>query len=109
MAFTLIESYTCKRKHIFQETPLIYRIIENGGILGCILDSDMALYGAEENYFSFLAGNYKQELNPQNPLGMKGEIAKAYAELLQQIWSGCNSFVSPRSFKVLTTEMLFSY
>jgi len=49
----------------------------------------------------FLAGNYKQELNPQNPLGMRGEVAKAYAELMHQIWSGYHSFVSPRNFKMV--------
>ncbi|XP_065058789.1 ubiquitin carboxyl-terminal hydrolase 15-like [Rhopilema esculentum] len=48
----------------------------------------------------FIAGNYKNELNPQNPLGMRGEIAIAYAELMLQIWSGHHSFVSPRNFKV---------
>ena len=51
-------------------------------------------------FLLLLAGNYKKELNPQNPLGMKGEIAKAYAELLHQMWSGYNSYVSPRNFKV---------
>eukprot|EP00794_Sanderia_malayensis_P007084 gene7084-7884_t len=48
----------------------------------------------------FIADNYKHELNPQNPLGMRGEIAKAYADLMHHMWSGYNSFVSPRNFKM---------
>lgn len=32
---------------------------------------------------------------------MKGEIAKAYAELIKQLWSGKYSYVTPRPFKVI--------
>ncbi|XP_078369197.1 ubiquitin carboxyl-terminal hydrolase 4-like [Oculina patagonica] len=48
----------------------------------------------------FLAGNYKDELNRSNPLGMRGEIANAYAGLLNQIWNEHYSSVAPRQFKM---------
>ena len=48
----------------------------------------------------FLAGNYKDELNRNNPLGMRGEIANAYAGLLNQIWNEQYSSVAPRQFKM---------
>lgn len=48
----------------------------------------------------FLKDKYTDELNEDNPLGMKGEIARAYAELIKQIWSGKYSYVTPRPFKV---------
>lgn len=48
----------------------------------------------------FLKDKYQEELNEDNPLGMKGEIAKAYAELIKQLWSGKYSYVTPRPFKV---------
>lgn len=48
----------------------------------------------------FLKDKYQDELNEDNPLGMKGEIAKAYAELTKQLWSGKYSYVTPRAFKV---------
>ena len=35
----------------------------------------------------FLSGHYKLELNTDNPLGHKGEVATAYADLLRLIWS----------------------
>ncbi|XP_062374038.1 ubiquitin carboxyl-terminal hydrolase 15-like isoform X4 [Sardina pilchardus] len=47
----------------------------------------------------FLKDKYQDELNEDNPLGMKGEIAKAYAELAKQLWSGKYSYVTPRAFK----------
>ncbi|KAM9751015.1 LOW QUALITY PROTEIN: ubiquitin carboxyl-terminal hydrolase 11-like [Menidia menidia] len=40
-----------------------------------------------------------EELNFSNPLGMGGEIAEAYADLVKQIWSGRHSSVVPRVFK----------
>ncbi len=48
----------------------------------------------------FLKDQHQVKLNQDNPLGMKGEIAKAYAELIKQLWSGKCSYVTPRPFKV---------
>ncbi|MEE6480705.1 hypothetical protein FKM82_012651 [Ascaphus truei] len=47
----------------------------------------------------FLNDKFQDELNLDNPLGMRGEIAKSYAELIKQIWSGKYSYVTPRAFK----------
>ncbi|XP_049622696.1 ubiquitin carboxyl-terminal hydrolase 15-like [Suncus etruscus] len=47
----------------------------------------------------FLSDKYQEELNFDNPLGMGGEIAKSYAELIKQIWSGKFSSVKPTAFK----------
>ncbi|XP_061571267.1 ubiquitin carboxyl-terminal hydrolase 15-like isoform X3 [Cololabis saira] len=47
----------------------------------------------------FLKDKYTEELNEDNPLGMKGEIARAWAELGKQLWSGKYSYVTPRPFK----------
>uniref|UniRef100_A0A8C2Z5U6 Ubiquitin carboxyl-terminal hydrolase n=1 Tax=Cyclopterus lumpus TaxID=8103 RepID=A0A8C2Z5U6_CYCLU len=44
----------------------------------------------------FLKDKFTDEMNEDNPLGMKGEIAKAYAELIKQLWSGKFSYVTPR-------------
>lgn len=47
------------------------------------------------------AGVYKDELNPDNPLGMHGAIAEAFGALLHRIWdtnSTATSY-SPREFK----------
>ncbi|XP_071068165.1 ubiquitin carboxyl-terminal hydrolase 4 isoform X6 [Dasypus novemcinctus] len=47
----------------------------------------------------FLKDEYEAEINRDNPLGMKGEIAEAYAELIKQMWSGRDAYVAPRLFK----------
>ncbi|KAM5153968.1 ubiquitin carboxyl-terminal hydrolase 4 isoform 4-T4 [Callospermophilus lateralis] len=47
----------------------------------------------------FLKNEYEAEINRDNPLGMKGEIAEAYAELIKQMWSGRDAHVAPRMFK----------
>ncbi|XP_071818107.1 ubiquitin carboxyl-terminal hydrolase 15-like isoform X2 [Apostichopus japonicus] len=48
----------------------------------------------------FLNDEYKDELNLDNPLGMNGEIAKSYAELLKHMWSGMYGYTIPRNFKM---------
>uniref|UniRef100_A0A670Z706 Ubiquitin carboxyl-terminal hydrolase n=1 Tax=Pseudonaja textilis TaxID=8673 RepID=A0A670Z706_PSETE len=47
----------------------------------------------------FLNNHYLDELNFSNPLGMKGEIAEAYADLIKQKWSGHHRSIVPRMFK----------
>ncbi|EFJ42377.1 hypothetical protein VOLCADRAFT_67166, partial [Volvox carteri f. nagariensis] len=48
---------------------------------------------------AFLGGGYLQDLNRSNPLGMKGELAEAFGGLMEQLWRGGLSAVTPRSFK----------
>ncbi|GAA5827452.1 hypothetical protein JCM11251_003818 [Rhodosporidiobolus azoricus] len=47
----------------------------------------------------FLSGVYKSELNPSNPLGMRGQVATAFGELIERLWHGTSSSVAPREFK----------
>lgn len=48
----------------------------------------------------FLTDQYEAEINRENPLGMRGEIAEAYADLVKQMWMSRSSYVAPRTFKV---------
>jgi ubiquitin carboxyl-terminal hydrolase 4/11/15 len=32
--------------------------------------------------------NYVEDINEDNPLGMKGEIARAFGQLIRDLWSG---------------------
>ncbi|KAF9172125.1 CSN-associated deubiquitinating enzyme Ubp12 [Mortierella sp. AD010] len=47
----------------------------------------------------FLAGAWRDELNLDNPLGMHGEVARAYANLIDKLWKGSSKVFSPREFK----------
>lgn len=47
-----------------------------------------------------LEGRYNSELNRDNPLGMQGDLAEAYGALIRDLWSGYQSHLTPRKFKV---------
>ena len=52
----------------------------------------------------FLGDEYKQHVNRENPLGMKGDVAQAYGELIHEIWSGRNSSYAPKSIQDTVTR-----
>lgn len=47
-----------------------------------------------------LDGTFARSINKENPLGTKGELAKAWAELLRVLWSEKYEFLSPMTFRV---------
>lgn len=61
----------------------------------------------------FLSESYATEINEQNPLGTQGRLVSAYAELLQEMWSGNSSSVRPWKLKVfkiyLKRELKYFY
>jgi ubiquitin C-terminal hydrolase len=52
----------------------------------------------------FLAGRHEGEVNEGNPMGMKGMLARVYARLLQGMWVGDTSPVSPVEFKRIISQ-----
>lgn len=46
-----------------------------------------------------VADLYKKDLNRENTLGLQGQMAEKYGELIKELWSGQESSVAPRSFK----------
>ncbi|XP_067138793.1 ubiquitin carboxyl-terminal hydrolase 15-like isoform X2 [Centruroides vittatus] len=49
----------------------------------------------------FLQDYYWKEMNTENPLGMHGEIAKSYGDLIKTMWSGRYTYILPRNFKTI--------
>merc|ERR1740124_282525 len=47
----------------------------------------------------FLKGKYSDDINENNPLGSGGRIAKSYAALLGDMWSGEYSILAPQELK----------
>lgn len=47
----------------------------------------------------FINNNYKKDINKNNPIGMKGNIAEKYGELLKEMWCGNRRSVSPKALK----------
>merc|ERR1719283_563735 len=44
--------------------------------------------------------NYVEDINEDNPLGMKGEIARSFGQLIKAMWCGKFTYVVPRAFKM---------
>lgn len=57
----------------------------------------------------FVSGRYKKEINEINPLGMRGEMARDFGELIKQMWSGKNTVVTPRNFKVFVSVLILFF
>jgi len=43
----------------------------------------------------FLSERYKGEINEKNPLGTKGKLVRAYGALLEELWKGSRTSVTP--------------
>ncbi|KAI8612026.1 hypothetical protein BC830DRAFT_1039718, partial [Chytriomyces sp. MP71] len=53
----------------------------------CFMNSALQCLSNSAHLTSFfLSDRWKDELNPDNPLGMNGEVAQAYAHLVREIW-----------------------
>ncbi|KIW35381.1 uncharacterized protein PV07_02079 [Cladophialophora immunda] len=66
----------------------------------CYMNSALqCIRSVEELTQYFLHDQWKQDLNVDNPLGHHGEIAKAYANLLHQIYDENASSTNPSRFK----------
>ncbi|KAI1321451.1 CSN-associated deubiquitinating enzyme Ubp12 [Mortierella claussenii] len=66
----------------------------------CFMNSALqCLSNAPDLTRYILAGAWRDELNLDNPLGMGGEVARAYANLIDKLWNGSSKVFSPREFK----------
>ena len=67
----------------------------------CFMNSALQCLSNTQPLTQFLISDqYWQELNTDNPLGMGGEIAKSYADLIKAMWSGSHTCLAPREFKL---------
>eukprot|EP00948_MAST-09A_sp_MAST-9A-sp1_P004065 g4065.t1 len=66
----------------------------------CFMNSILQCLFASKPLTDYMLKNrWKNDVNAQNPLGLGGQLAAAYAELLSSIWSGQHSSVAPRDLK----------
>uniref|UniRef100_A0A2P2LYE8 Ubiquitin carboxyl-terminal hydrolase n=3 Tax=Rhizophora mucronata TaxID=61149 RepID=A0A2P2LYE8_RHIMU len=78
----------------------------SGGLTGlmnlgntCFMNSAIQCLVHTPEFAKYFRDNYHQEINWQNPLGMVGELALAFGELLRKLWASGRTPVSPRPFK----------
>ncbi|KIR27707.1 ubiquitin carboxyl-terminal hydrolase 4/11/15 [Cryptococcus deuterogattii R265] len=74
----------------------------------CFMNSAVqCLSNTKELSQYFLSGVYTDELNRDNPLGMQGQIAEAFGQVVENLWapsSSMHSSYSPRQLKWTTSR-----
>ncbi|KAI4310628.1 hypothetical protein MLD38_035592 [Melastoma candidum] len=66
----------------------------------CFMNSALQCLAHTPKLVEFFLGDYRKEINLQNPLGMKGELALTFGELLRKIWSPGRGPIYPHRFKL---------
>ncbi|MFS7964623.1 putative ubiquitinyl hydrolase 1 [Helianthus anomalus] len=65
----------------------------------CFMNSAIQCLVHTPEFARFFIGDFHQEINWQNPLGMEGELAMAFGELLRRLWAPGRTAFAPRAFK----------
>ncbi|KAL6623381.1 hypothetical protein ACP70R_033260 [Stipagrostis hirtigluma subsp. patula] len=65
----------------------------------CFMNSAVQCLAHTSKLVDYFLGDYYKEINPHNPLGMKGELAYAFGDLLRKLWATDRTPVTPRLFK----------
>ncbi|KAI3974550.1 hypothetical protein MKX01_020322 [Papaver californicum] len=65
----------------------------------CFMNSAIQCLAHTPKLVDYFFGDYSQEINRDNPLGMDGEIALAFGDLLRKLWAPGATPVAPRLFK----------
>eukprot|EP01018_Ginkgo_biloba_P010742 Gb_11501 [translate_table: standard] len=65
----------------------------------CFMNSALQCLVHTPKLVEYFLEDYSKEINRQNPLGMDGELALAFGELLRKLWAPGRTPIPPRSFK----------
>ncbi|CAI0447573.1 unnamed protein product [Linum tenue] len=65
----------------------------------CFMNSAIQCLAHTPKLVDYFLGDYCREINHDNPLGMDGEIALAFGELIRKLWAPGAGSVNPRTFK----------
>ncbi|KAM7257841.1 hypothetical protein ACFE04_013582 [Oxalis oulophora] len=65
----------------------------------CFMNSAIQCLVHTPEFARYFREDYHREINWQNPLGMVGELAMAFGELLRKLWAPGRTPVAPRPFK----------
>ncbi|XXG42502.1 hypothetical protein AAC387_Pa01g2769 [Persea americana] len=65
----------------------------------CFMNSAIQCLVHTPQLVEYFLGDYHKEINQNNPLGMDGELALAFGDLLRKLWAPGKTPVAPRMFK----------
>ncbi|KAG7599055.1 Peptidase C19 ubiquitin carboxyl-terminal hydrolase [Arabidopsis suecica] len=65
----------------------------------CFMNSTLQCLAHTPPIVEYFLQDYSSDINAENPLGMRGELAIAFGELLRKLWTSGQNTVAPRAFK----------
>uniref|UniRef100_A0A1J3FN28 Ubiquitin carboxyl-terminal hydrolase n=1 Tax=Noccaea caerulescens TaxID=107243 RepID=A0A1J3FN28_NOCCA len=65
----------------------------------CFMNSTLQCLAHTPPIVEYFLQDYSDDINAENPLGMQGQLAIAFGDLLRKLWSSGQGTVAPRSFK----------
>ncbi|CAH2035036.1 unnamed protein product [Thlaspi arvense] len=65
----------------------------------CFMNSTLQCLAHTPPIVDYFLKDYSEDINADNPLGMRGELALAFGELLRKLWTSGQNTVAPRAFK----------
>ncbi|XP_057975187.1 ubiquitin carboxyl-terminal hydrolase 8-like [Malania oleifera] len=66
----------------------------------CFMNSAIQCLAHTTKLVDYFFGDYRKDINYENPLGMRGELALAFGDLLRKLWVPGAAPVAPRMFKL---------
>ncbi|TVU03880.1 hypothetical protein EJB05_50566, partial [Eragrostis curvula] len=70
----------------------------------CFMNSAIQALVHTPQLVEYFLEDYSQEINTENPLGLQGELAIAFGELLRKLWSAGRTSIAPRAFRSKLTR-----
>ncbi|KAL6647857.1 hypothetical protein ACP70R_015294 [Stipagrostis hirtigluma subsp. patula] len=65
----------------------------------CFMNSSLQCLAHTSKLVDYFLGDYVKDINRTNPLGLNGELALAFGELLRSLWTSDRKPVAPHHFK----------